>query len=82
MTTAQQNTQNQLSELWESKGAFFAFSNQQLAEKAKKDVKYVSLFAGLICPEENAKSLLEEMEKITEELVWKVFHKNAHKYDF
>lgn len=127
MATAQQTTENKITELFNQKGAFFAFSKSQFAEKQIKGVEYVSLSSGLICPKENAKDLLSEMDAIyadgmkadleengleniiyrelanheawytyeihdtmealtgydgvTEELVWKVFHANAHKYD-
>lgn len=127
MATTQQNTDNALSKLWDENGAFFAFSNQQYAEKKKDGVIYVSLIGGLLCPKENVDAVLKGMKEITEnarkkdieengieqiiyrelanheawytyeiedtmdalegypgvteELVWKVFHANAHKYD-
>ena len=38
-------------------GAFFAFSNKQFNEKAQKDINYVNMSAGLVCPKDNAKEL-------------------------
>lgn len=60
-------TQEKQTALFESTGAFFAFSNEQLAEKKKEGVTYVSLGAGLIAPKSNAKALIEGLEKITSE---------------
>lgn len=42
--------------------AFFAFNNQQFEEgKTEGIFKYVSMGAGLICPKENVKQLIEDM---------------------
>lgn len=48
-------------------GGFFAFSKAQFDEKKKEGVQYVSLFAGLIAPKENAKKLLDAIDKIYED---------------
>lgn len=51
-------------ELFDKEGAFFAFSNEQLDEHKIEGVKYVSLGYGLIAPKENAKRLMEDMDKL------------------
>ncbi len=50
--------------LFEKTGAFFAFGNDQLKEKAQPDTKYVSMGVGLICPKANAKELDEGLNLI------------------
>jgi len=49
----------ELSNVLTKHGAFWAFSNEQVRTNPlyNKDVKYVSMGAGLICPKEQAKSL-------------------------
>ena len=49
---------------FEKAGAFFAFGNEQFAEKRKEGVDYVNMGAGLICPKENANKLHEELKTI------------------
>ncbi len=51
-------------ELFNKTGSFFAFSQTQFNEKRREGVKYVSLGAGLICPEDNVKQLEEGLQKI------------------
>jgi hypothetical protein len=56
-----------------SHGAFFAFSNKQFDEASKPDIKYVGLGGGLIAPEDQAKSLIANFEKITaEKIAWEL----------
>lgn len=50
-------------------GAFFAFSTAQFNEQKKEGVKYVNLNMGMICPKENAESLLEELNTIYTESI-------------
>ena len=47
-------------------GAFFAFSDKQFDEASKAGIKYVNLFAGLVCPKDTAKQLLVELEEVNE----------------
>ena len=60
-------TEEKQTELFLSTGAFFAFSNKQLAEKKQVNVKYVSVGLGLFVPKENAKSLIDGLESINDE---------------
>ena len=57
-------TQEKQTALFKETGAFFAFSQQQFEESKVEGVDYVSLVAGLVVPKENAKRLIEELEKI------------------
>ncbi|ENM5760126.1 hypothetical protein ACQ902_003913 [Vibrio mimicus] len=60
-------TQDKQTELFNQIGAFFAFSNEQFNEAKKEGVRYVNFGAGLIAPNENAKMLLQQLEKINAE---------------
>lgn len=53
--------------LFDELGAFFAFSNKQFDEAKKKGIEYVSLGMGMIVPKNNAKQLVERLEKIQKE---------------
>lgn len=57
-------TELQLSELWERYGAFFTFSNKQFNEKRQEGVEYCHIIGGLVCPVNNAKVVVEEMNRI------------------
>ena len=59
-------TQKQMTEIYESNGAFFAFSTEQFNESKKEGVEYVNCPWGLIAPKENAKKLMEGIDKIFE----------------
>jgi hypothetical protein len=55
-------TEQGQTELFNSLGAFFAFSQSQLDEAKKEGVTYVSMGSGLICPKDNAKELMLGLE--------------------
>lgn len=57
-------TNDPISKHMDSLGAFFAFSNGQFNEKQVDGVDYVSLGAGMICPRENTKLLVDGLEDI------------------
>jgi hypothetical protein len=50
-------------------GAFFAFSREQFDKSKVEGVKYVNLDMGLICPKENAATLLKELDDIYRESI-------------
>lgn len=52
------------SKAFKDNGAFFAFSDDQFYEKRVEGVTYVSCGIGLICPKENAKKLMDELDII------------------
>lgn len=45
-------------------GAFFAFSNKQLDEQKEPGITYTAMFAGLVCPVDNAKELVTALGDI------------------
>ena len=62
--TIKQYTEEKTTALFDKTGAFFAFSTAQFDEAKKEGVKYVSMGAGLICPKENAETLIKEFNEI------------------
>ena len=56
-----------ISEAIKENGAFFAFGQKRFEEQKKEGVKYASVGAGLICPADNVKELLKEIERISKE---------------
>ena len=62
------------SELFKNKKVFFAFSNDQfkkglLEHKIAKDIKMVSMGAGMYCPKSNAKDVDESLHTIYKESI-------------
>lgn len=55
---------NEFSTLLDKYDAFFAFGDEQFEEQRKAGEKYVSLFAGLICPVANSKKLLDDYNEV------------------
>lgn len=49
--------------------AFYAFGDKQFEEKRKRDVPYVDLGQGLICPISNAKKLIKDLDEALIEAV-------------
>ena len=64
MKTLNQYTDEKLSKIYRTYGAFFAFGTQQFNDSKKEGVVYVSLNSGLICPKENAPKLLTEVKQL------------------
>lgn len=58
-------TEQATTDLLHELGAFFAFSDKQFNEQKKDGVEYVQSFAGIICPKENARKILDGLESIT-----------------
>jgi hypothetical protein len=54
--------QEDQTKIFRKHGAFFAFSNKQLADHAVKDVEYVNTGGGLICPKQNARQLRQDLD--------------------
>lgn len=66
MRTLNDITNKAITALHEKHGAFYAFSNKQFDESKKEGVTYASLGMGLICPKENCKTFIEELNAIYE----------------
>lgn len=57
-------TENLQTKLFNSTGAFFAFSNKQFDEAKQDGIKYVALGAGMICPKPNVNTLINRLDEI------------------
>lgn len=79
-------TQDEISQVLDQYGAFFAFSNNQFEEKRKEGVKYVSLGAGLIAPKGTGQKIVDgieaarkngvaqdKKEKTNKQIIWDAF---------
>ena len=79
-------TQDEISQVLDQYGAFFAFSNEQFEEKRKEGVIYVSLGAGLIAPKGTGQKIVDgieaarkkgvaqdKKEKTNREIIWGQF---------
>ena len=65
--------------LFEKTGSFFAFSKKQFDEQKKKNVKYMSLGSGMICPESTAEELVSGIETIAKESMAQDLAENGRK---
>lgn len=59
--------QDKQTQVFNDAGAFFAFSNQQFAKAKQQGIEYVSIGAGLICPPDKAKQLINRLATINKE---------------
>ena len=57
--------------LFDENGAFFAFSKSQFDESKVDEVKYIDVGAGLICPVDNAQTVINGVNNIHEKAVKK-----------
>lgn len=64
MKNLQDYMNDKQTELFNETGTFFAFSKEQFLKARKQGVKYKHLGVGMICPKENAKTLLDGLDKI------------------
>lgn len=65
------------SELFTQTGTFFAFSTAQFLNARTKGVKYVDLGVGMYCPKENAKTLLDGLDKIYKDSIKEDIEENG-----
>lgn len=66
MKTLQDYTKAKTSELFDSTGAFFAFSTDQFNESKQEGTVYVNCGHGLVCPKGQEKLLLDGLDSIGE----------------
>jgi hypothetical protein len=69
MKTLASYTEARTTELLNSTGAFFAFSQKQLDEQKVEGVTYVSMGAGLIAPKDNIAEIVEGFFVISSESI-------------
>jgi len=63
--------------LFEETGTFFAFSNKQYKEKAKKDVKYINMGNGMITEKPNVEKLIKGLDIIYKEAIQEDIEENG-----
>ncbi len=64
MKNLQDYRNDKQSKLFTQTGTFFAFSKEQFRKARTEGVKYAHLGAGMYCPKEYAKTLLDGLNKI------------------
>jgi len=62
------NNDEKISSIIKEYGAFWAFGNKQLEEQKKEGIRYMSLGAGLVCPVDHAKKLVDDLATATKEI--------------
>lgn len=67
MITTNKELNAEFTRIWDTYGAFFAFTQKQFNEKMKEGVQYVSPFSGLICPSQSVEKMQEEMDAAVNE---------------
>jgi len=72
-------TDQAITDLFATNGAFFAFSDKQFNEGRKDGVKYAGIGFGLICPIENAKAVNDGLTSITKLGIEQDMQENAVK---
>lgn len=63
--------------LFNSTGAFFAFSQSQFNEGKKEGIKYVNCQGGMICPKDNVIILIEGLDQIYKEAIQQDIKENG-----
>ncbi len=69
--------QERQSKAFDKAGAFFAFSREQFNEHKKEGVTYVNMNMGMICPKENADTLVTELDTIYRECIAQDIEENG-----
>lgn len=71
-------TEQAQTDLFKICGALFAFSNKQFEDQRKEaDKPYINLGSGLICPQKNAKQLVDGLENILADGIKKDLEENG-----
>lgn len=63
------NTDLKINELLTKNGAFFAFSAQQYNAEALPGVDYIRLYAGMLCPFDNVKTVMNGLDSLSDEKI-------------
>ena len=77
--TYKEYSEKAISELLDTNGAFFAFSEEQFNKAKVEGVKYVNAGAGLVCPKENAEAIGQGFKDITAETMRLDLEQNGKK---
>ena len=63
------NTDLKINELLTKNGAFFAFTEQQYNAEALPGVEYRRLYAGMLCPSDNVKTVMNGLDNLSDEKI-------------
>ena len=63
------NIDTEINELLTKNGAFFAFSAQQYNAEALPGVEYKRLYAGMLCPSNNVKTVMNGLDSLSDEKI-------------
>ena len=61
------NIDLKINDLLTANGAFFAFTEQQYNDEALPDVEYKRLYAGMLCPSDNVKTVMLGLDSLSDE---------------
>ena len=61
------NIDLKINDLLTANGAFFAFTEQQYNDEAMPDVEYKRLYAGMLCPSDNVKTVMNGLDSLSDE---------------
>lgn len=61
------NIETKINDLLTANGAFFAFTEQQYNAEALPGVEYKRLYAGMLCPSNNVKTVLNGLDSLSDE---------------
>ena len=61
------NIDVKINDLLTANGAFFAFTEQQYNDEALPGVEYKRLYAGMLCPSDNVKTVMDELDNLSDE---------------
>ena len=63
------NIDVKINDLLTANGAFFAFTEQQYNDEALPGVEYKRLYAGMLCPSDNVKSVMDGLDNLSDEKI-------------
>ena len=63
------NIEIKINDLLTANGAFFAFTEQQYNDEALPGVEYKRLYAGMLCPSDNAKTVMLGLNSLSNEKI-------------
>ena len=63
------NTDLKINELLTKNSAFFAFTEQQYNAEALPGVEYKRLYAGMLCPSNNVKTVMNGLDSLSDEKI-------------
>jgi hypothetical protein len=61
------NIEIKINDLLTANGAFFAFTEQQYNDEALPGVEYKRLYAGMLCPSDNVKTVMNGLDSLSNE---------------